>query len=127
MQEIQDIHEFNKENCIKCINNTLNRVKNMNDKVKSLLILDRYEDELDSKYFKYIYADEEVYKNYMELIWQWGEIRETLTEKEHDRYGNTLPKEMDELDWSKNTRELFEKRLKETGEYKLSIASIPVF
>ena len=116
------MEEFNRDNCIKGIDNVLNRVKNMNDKVKALLILDRHEDELAEKYFKYIYTDDELYTDYyMELNWKWQEIRDSMTEKEHERYGNALPKEMEDVNWSKNARETFERRVKEAKEYKMQL------
>jgi hypothetical protein len=111
---------FDKQNCIRGIDNTLHRVIEMKDKVKVLLTLDKYEDMLDTTYFKYIYSDDEVYKKYMELVWKWYEIHDSLTEKELNKYVNLLPVAMENDNWSRETRELFEKRLEEAKEWKLS-------
>jgi hypothetical protein len=102
---------FDKEQFINDVNHTINRVSNMKDKVKALKILDMFQDKNEQDYYMFIFGDNEIWSIYNELIFKWQDIYYSLTEKESNLYGNTLPDEMLDINWSKNTRELFHKRV----------------
>ena len=80
----------------------LQRVEQMKDKVKALILLDTHEKKWhDSIRHIRIQKDTEVYDIYTDLLNTYLVISKSLTDSEGVRYGNTLPDEILEQDWCK--------------------------
>lgn len=107
---------FDRQEFINNVKNVINRVSNMKDKVKALKTLDNFQDKNEKDNYLFIFEDNDLWDIYTDIIIKWQEIKRTLTEKESDRYGNSLPDEMLDINWCKNTREVLQYKIKEARE-----------
>jgi hypothetical protein len=85
----------------------------MKDKVKALRLLDNFQEINEKEYYMFIFGDNELWDLYLDVVIKWTDINSSMTEKELDRYGDSLPDEMDDKDWTKKQGELLCRRIKE--------------
>ena len=67
---------------------TLQRIDLINDKIKALNIIDKYQEKWDIYYNTYITKYQESWDIYSDIIYKWIIIKESLNEKEEMRYLN---------------------------------------
>jgi hypothetical protein len=117
---------FNRKEFIKSINNTLNRVSQMKDKVKARIILDKFIDMSEENYYLYFFADEELWEIYSDILYKYRLISENMNENEIKQYGTHLTNIILNPDWCKKEQEIFLNRIKESHNYFYKIINYEI-